>query len=133
MMNNLINGLELNSPTNINLVLETESKLGVKFPSDYKEFIVQSNGAEGTVGNVYLQLWAIDVLVELNDGYAVKEFADGLIIFGSDGGGTAYAFDTRFEKTTIVEVPFIGMDIDEITIRSDTFTGFLKYLASFSD
>ncbi|UJF35736.1 SMI1/KNR4 family protein [Paenibacillus hexagrammi] len=132
-MNNLINGLELNSPTNMNLVLETESKLGAKFPNDYKEFIVQSNGAEGTVGNAYLQLWAIDELVELNEGYAVKEFADGLIIFGSDGGGTAYSFDTRYEKTTIVEVPFIGMDIDEITIRSDTFTGFLKYLASLSD
>jgi hypothetical protein len=43
--------------------------------------------------------------------YAIREFAEGLVIFGSDSGGTAYAFDTRYEETTIVEVPFIGMDL----------------------
>ncbi|CAN7745613.1 SMI1/KNR4 family protein [Paenibacillus sp. LjRoot56] len=114
-MNYLINGLEMNPPTNMNLVMETESKLGAKFPRDYKEFIVQYNGAVGTVGNMYIHLWAIDELEELNEGYAIREFADGLVIFGSDGGGTAYAFDTRYEETTIVEVPFIGIDLDEIT------------------
>ncbi|WP_425313289.1 SMI1/KNR4 family protein [Paenibacillus mangrovi] len=82
MLNHLINGLDLNPPINMNLVIETESELGVKFPSDYKEFIVQCNGAEETVGNAYVQLWAIDELVGLNEGYAVKEFADGLVIFG---------------------------------------------------
>ncbi|WP_271754793.1 SMI1/KNR4 family protein [Cohnella sp. JJ-181] len=132
-MNKFLNGLELRSQTNINLIFETESKLGAKFPSDYKELIVQSNGAEGTVGNSYLQLWAIEELVELNEGYAVKEFAEGLVIFGSDGGGTAYAFDTRYDKTTIVEVPFIGMHLDEITLCSDTFTGILRYLSSLSN
>ena len=43
----------------------------------------------------------------------VSEFAPGLILFGSDGGGEAYAFDVREAVPIIVEVPFIGMGGDE--------------------
>lgn len=44
----------------------------------------------------------------------------------TNGGGTAYAFDARFENISIIEVPFIGMDLKEISKCSDTFVGFLN-------
>ena len=92
------------------------------------KFILTSNGGEGWVGeNSYLSLWKIDEIVSLNEAYEVSEFAPGLILFGSDGGLNAYAFDSRNESN-IVEVPFIGMDLMEVKNCGRNFVEFLKYL-----
>ncbi|WP_342430147.1 SMI1/KNR4 family protein [Neobacillus sp. FSL H8-0543] len=120
-------GLVLNPPIDRNKVKKVESVLGVAFPDDYVEFITYTNGAEGSIDENYLVLWAIDEIIELNEGYSVYEFAKGLVIFGSDGGETAFAFDTRTTEMQIVAVPFIGMDLDEVTTCSKTYNGFLKY------
>ncbi len=121
-------GLELNPPIDRNEIKKVESVLGVAFPDDYVEFITFTNGAEGSIGENYLVLWAIDEIIELNEAYSVNEFTEGLVLFGSDGGGEAFAFDTRTNETQIVAVPFMGMDLDEVTTISNTFNGFLKYL-----
>ncbi|MEQ6388713.1 hypothetical protein RZN22_05230 [Bacillaceae bacterium S4-13-58] len=65
----------------------------------------------------FLILWAIDEIIELNEAYGVNEFAKELVLFGSDGGDTAFAFDIRNNVTQIVSVPFIGMSIEKITLR----------------
>jgi hypothetical protein len=125
-------GLEVNPPIDSNKVKKVESVLGVTFPDDYVEFITYTNGAEGSIGENYLVLWVIDEIVELNEGYSVNEFAKGLVLFGSDGGDTAFAFDTRTNEMRIVTVPFIGMGLDEITTISNTFNGFLEYLLNIN-
>lgn len=121
-------GLELNPPVEENRVRKVEIELGVKFPSDYKEFISFSNGAEGSIGENYLILWSIDEIIELNEAYGVNDFANGLVLFGSDGGDAAFAFDTRTKESHIVTVPFIGMDLEAVKNCSKTFNGFLQYL-----
>lgn len=72
-------GLELNPPAEENRVRKAEIELGVKFPSDYIEFISFSNGAEGSIGENYLILWSIDEIIELNEAYGVNDFAKGII------------------------------------------------------
>ncbi len=114
----------MNPPVEGNKVKKVEAELDVTFPNDYIEFISYSNGAEGSIGENYLILWSIEDIVELNEDYGVNEFAKGLVLFGSDGGDTAFAFDKRTNETQIVTVPFIGMDLNEITTCSNTFNGF---------
>ena len=99
-----------------------------RLPNDYVSFLRMSNGAEGFVGSSYLILFATEAIESINQAAAVDRLAPGLIIFGSDGGGKSYAFDTRREEVTIVE--FFDMDIgdEEPTVRAKSFTGFLKYL-----
>jgi hypothetical protein len=121
-------GLELNPPVEENKVRKVEIELGVTFPNDYIEFISFSNGAEGSIGENYLILWSIDEIIELNEVYGVNDFAKGFVLFGSDGGDTAFAFDTRTKDLHIVTVPFIGMDIEEVKTCSNTFNGFFQYL-----
>ncbi|WP_223596755.1 SMI1/KNR4 family protein [Neobacillus bataviensis] len=121
-------GLELKPPVEEYMVKKVETKLGITFPIDYIEFISYSNGAEGSIGENYLILWSIEDIIELNEAYGVSDFAKGLVLFGSDGGDTAFAFDTRTDETQIVSVPFIGMDLEEVTTCSNTFNGFLQYL-----
>ena len=101
--------------------------LGVTFPSDYIDFMVDSNGAEGRIGDSgYLAIWSIEDLVSLNEAYSVEEFAPGLVLFGSDGGDTGYAFQSNTVR--IVEVPFIGMDLSEAKVIGSGFVQFLRYL-----
>ena len=112
-------------------VLAAGRSLGVRFPDDYVDFMVQSNGAEGSVGkNAYLALWRVEELVPLNDSYHVEEFAPELVLFGSDGGGMAYAFDRNLERPRIVEVPFIDMGIEDPTPCGYSLTEFLERLWS---
>jgi len=126
----LINGLSLNPPTTEKTINEVEKGLGIKFPCEYFELMKSANGVEGKIGeNSYIAIWQIENLIQYNEGYAVAEFAPGLLIFGSDGGDTAYAFDTRDNSMPIVAVPFIGMDIEEITFIGNTFIEFLEYLS----
>jgi hypothetical protein len=112
--------------TDIDRVLKA---LSVRPPEDYVEFMSQSGGAEGFIDESYLILWPVEQLEELNTAYHVTEFAPGLVLFGSDGADTAYGFDTRSGRSTIVAVPFIGMSLDQVEVRGHTFLEFLQSLA----
>ncbi|KNY30131.1 Cell wall assembly/cell proliferation coordinating protein, KNR4-like protein [Pseudobacteroides cellulosolvens ATCC 35603 = DSM 2933] len=125
---NLLDKMELNPPCSNEIINEVEKNLKFCFPKDYLNFLLTGNGGEGWVGeNSYLSLWKIDEIISLNEAYEINEFAPGLILFGSDGGLNAYAFDSRNEST-IVEVPFIGMDLIEVKNCGSNFVEFLKFL-----
>jgi hypothetical protein len=91
-------------------------------------YIGTSNGGDGPIGeNAYLSLWHIEQLVSLNDAYHVSEFAPSFVLFGSDGGDTAYAFDRR-EPGRIVALPFVGMRDDAAEVLGSSFAEFLERL-----
>lgn len=125
-----LNDWNLKDPANKETISEVEKSIGFTLPNQYKEFLLHSNGIEVSIGqNSYLVIWPINDLIELNNAYEVAEFAPGLILFGSDGGDTAFAFDSRVEGLPIVEVPFIGMALEEIVKSGETLIEFLNNLS----
>ena len=125
-----LRGCELRQGTSDEEIERVEKTVGRRLPTEYRNFMRRSNGAEGTLPNgKYLMLWPIDQLAELNAGYCVSEFAPGLFLFGSNGGGEAYAFDTRDEPMRIVELPFIPMSHEESTEMGTSFEAFVRVLA----
>lgn len=53
--------MELNEPSNPLEINKTEDKLKIKFPEQYKKFLLSHNGAEGSIGeNSYLVIWSIE-------------------------------------------------------------------------
>ncbi|MGP8199719.1 MAG: SMI1/KNR4 family protein [Limisphaerales bacterium] len=106
--------------------LEAESR--VRLPDDYAEFLQQANGGEGFVGNAYVILWRVEELLEMNKAYQVAEYAPGLFLFGSDGGGEAFAFDTRSDAKPIISVPFVGMELKLVRSVALNFKAFLEEL-----
>lgn len=113
----------------INMVKEVQLQLGISLPAEYLEFMIESNGADGFVGsNSYLILWPLEELASLNEASGVHEFAPGLLLFGSDGGGTGYAFDSRSDNMPIVDVPFIPLSLEEAKVCAYSFIEFLEYL-----
>jgi hypothetical protein len=102
---------------------------GKKLPADLRELIETSDGAEGFINGHYLMLWSATEIIECNKSYQVDLYAPGLLLFGSNGGGEAYAFDTRASNSMpVVRVPFIGMDLEYADVEAPTFTEFLEKL-----
>lgn len=109
------------------LVEQFESHVGFKLPKDYVEFIRHSNGGEGFIGpNAYVIFWRLDELEELNKAYQIDERVPGLLVFGSDGGGEAFAFDAR---GSVVSIPFVGMELDLARPMGASYNEFLEELA----
>lgn len=99
------------------------------FSERYKVFedhLKQTVSGEGMIGeNNYLLLWEKSEIEELNNDYETQEFLSSVILIGSDGGDVAYGIDVNGR---FVEVPFIGMDDEEVKIIADNFDGFINYV-----
>jgi len=105
-----------------------ESELGFNFPKEYADFLLESNGAEGAIGQAYLVLWSLEKIKPLNQKNEVERHAPHLIIFGSDGGDMAFAFDKHLISLPIVEIAFIDIGLEEPKMLSQTFSEFLEYM-----
>lgn len=104
---------------------EAEVQLGGKY-SKYEPFIEEMISGEGMVGEEsYLILWAKNELEQLNQDYEVDEYLHDILLIGSDGGDMAYGINAQGEY---VEVPFIGMDDDEVEVVAGDFDEFISYL-----
>jgi hypothetical protein len=108
------------------LLRTLEKTLQIELPDDYKHFLEKVNGGEGFIARHYLILWKAEEIMKYNVSYQAPDFAPSLLLFGSDGGGDAFAFDTRVIPYSVVEVPFIGMSDDDSFFIAENFTIFLK-------
>jgi len=120
-----------NAPAPDSVIRRVESDIGIRLPADYVEFLHRANGGEGFIGgNAYVILWRVEELAQMNADYEVRAYAPGLLMFGSDGGGEAFAFDTRSDAAPIVSVPFVGMDVSLARPMGRTFSEFLHQLST---
>lgn len=118
-----------NPPVGLSALQAFQKAAAFHLPQDYVEFLQRTNGGEGLIGqNAYVILWPVEDLLEMNRAYQVDEYAPGLFIFGSDGGGEAFAFDRRSDKMPVVSVPFVGMDLSLIQPLGSGFQAFLEEL-----
>lgn len=109
-------------------IAEEEKQLGLKLPVEYVDFLKLTNGGEGFIGKEYVILWGAEELASMNQSYEVQKYVPGLLIFGSNGGGEAYGFDTRTPQRPIVQVPFVGMDWGYARPMGESFSEFLRRL-----
>ncbi len=119
----------LNPPASESAIRGAASALGISLPADYVDFLRKHNGGEGFAGSNSVVLFKAEELKPFNDAYEIKEYAPRLILFGSNGGGEGYAFDTRNGSMSVVRVPFIGMELRYAKSIGKTFTDMLHQLA----
>jgi hypothetical protein len=122
-----IENAQLCQPSSLEVISEIENKLGVKFPSDYIEFVLFSNGYEGSIGESYIVIWPIEELIEANESYEVEEYTPGLILFGSDGGEEAFAFDMRTDNIKYVMVPYM-LEFEAVIDQGNSIIEFFERL-----
>lgn len=119
---------QLNSGASEDAIDITARLLNCALPSDYLNFLRSQNGGEGFIGNNYLILWKVEELAPFNQEYEVEKYAPGIILFGSNGGGEGFGFDTNKETMPIVQIPFIGMDLRYAMVMGERFIDFLNQL-----
>lgn len=125
----LFNG---NAGVTLSIIGSFQKRFGILLPSDYILFLQHSNGGEGLVGQYsYVIFWKLEELSEFNSAYQVSDYAPGIFLIGSDGGGEAYGFDMNLSPPSIVQVPFVGMDRNHAIVLSDNFNDFLCSLYNF--
>jgi hypothetical protein len=128
-MAQLLAGLDRRPGAAKTVIAEGAAQLGVPLPADYVEFLKLANGGEGFISeHAYVMLWGIEELAAMNRSYEVQKYAPGLLIFGSNGGGEAYGFDTRDRQWPVVQVPFVGMDWTLAQPKGRSFGEFLERL-----
>lgn len=104
---------------------EATVRLGDKYIK-FEPFLKDVISGQGMIGeNSYLILWKSSKIEELNDAYEVQEFLSDIILIGSNGGGSAYGLNSNGEY---IEVPFIGMDDEEVEVIAKSFDEFITYL-----
>lgn len=101
-------------------------QIDFKLPEGFIEFFKDSNGADISSDENYIVLWALTDMIQLNRDYNVDEYAPDFFIFGSNGGGTAYA--VKKSTSDIYEIPFIGMSNEEAIFKNRTFSEFIEGL-----
>jgi hypothetical protein len=129
----LLTRFQGNPPTSLESIARCQASLGVSLPSDYVQFLQRMNGGEVFIGERDLMLWSVEDFIEMNTGTYFAEAAPGLIVFGSDGGGEAFGFDTRTAPPPIVVAPYVGMEWDVAYRIAPTFDLFLQHLYKSED
>lgn len=124
----LFASFKANPPASPEAVSQCQSNLKFLLPVDYVQFLGRTNGGEGFVGKNYLRAWPVEDLIQNNNEYHVEECAPGLFLFGSSGGGEAFAFDARSTPPVIVAVPFIVMNLEDAIVIAPNFNAFLQHL-----
>jgi len=108
-------------------IRKVEAEQKFRFPKEYCELLLFSDGLYGPIGRNYLQIYSLQDALETNEKF--KEFTEGLFIFGSDGGGEAYAFDTR-NGWKIMMATFVSMGREDAVEIADTLPQFVQRLSS---
>jgi cell wall assembly regulator SMI1 len=102
-----------------------EIRLRQRFPDDYRTFLKSENGLAKWYGEVYLSLYPIEQVVELNEIHEHLAYQPELIHIGSDGGGEAIAFDFRQDPPTVILVNLVSTDWSEAIVQAESFTEFM--------
>ena len=90
-----------------------------------------ADGVEGFVGkDTYLSLYTVSDVIGAREAFLRTGAVPWLVVFGTDGAGTAYCYDTRCDPMMILEASFPGLDLDPMCVRGKSFLEFLEYLAS---
>ena len=115
--------IDRNDPPRSDEIDDFVKQITFNLPEGFIDFFKETNGANITSDNSYVALWPVTDMLQLNEGYKVSEFAPEFFLFGSNGGGEAYAI----EKDTgyIFEIPFIVMAKEDAILKSKTFAEFI--------
>lgn len=122
---------ELRPSAQTESVLELKRRLPAGIPNDYFEFLLLGDGGIGNIGGGdYAMIWPTGEIEGNNIEYEATTYAPGLVLFGSNGGGEAFAFDTTQTASSIGIVPFVGLSREEYRPIATTFLQFLNQLAA---
>ncbi len=105
---------------------EAERLLGVQFPGDYRAFVATENGVASWFGNVYLMLYPVESLPDLNQVHDHSSYLPGFAIIGSDGAAELFGFDFRVDPVPVVMVNNVSGGWEDAIRQAESFREFME-------
>ena len=66
--------LDVNNGISDDVITAAEKEMKIKFPKEYRDFMLKYNGCEGEIGQLsYISMWKIEELAELNKSYSFSQ------------------------------------------------------------
>ncbi|MCT8945198.1 SMI1/KNR4 family protein [Shewanella putrefaciens] len=117
------------NPASTEEIQALEKWLGTDLPSEYKKFLLETNGAETPIGvqepDDSVVLWSAKEISELTEAYCYEQYLPGLVAIGSDGGGESIVFDTTHnissEDWPVYRVPFGDLTKESMVLLAANF------------
>jgi hypothetical protein len=125
-LRDLVANLDTRPPGDVAALKAAAGAHGVELPGDYLDFMASSDGADGNVGERYIELWPVQRVLETALGETPY---DGVLLFAGNGANTIYGFDGQ-SAGEIVEGDWIGLAPDELIPHGRTLTELLENLAA---
>jgi hypothetical protein len=108
-----------------------QAGLGCRMPDEYLEFLRETDGYSGDVGQAgYVDVLPSSEVLPTNEANHFREWIPGFVLFASNGGGEMYAFDMRGEAPRVVSIPCIPLEPEFAVEVGSSFVDFLKRLAA---
>ncbi|CAN2249280.1 Knr4/Smi1-like domain-containing protein [Bacillus subtilis] len=114
-------------PSSPQEISNLEKKLGVTFPNDYKEFLLQHNGMEMFDG---IELLSTEGIIDYN---GVQDFPGGYVLIGYHYDGR-YVIDTNKSKNGLGYMLYLDSidDIEDAVNLNSNFEIWFDTLVSFN-
>ena len=127
LLQDLVRNLSIREPRDLEPIATLAAERGLALPTDYLDYMTQSDGGEGDVGSGYVEIWPVAKVLEVA---AIEPpVYDDFLAFAGDGANVVYGYDIA-AGGGIVEGDWIGLGRDEVIPRGRTFTEFLQSLAA---
>jgi SMI1 / KNR4 family (SUKH-1) len=108
-----------------------QAELGVAFPNELVKLLQAHDGGVGWVGDrAYVQLWAVEEIVEYNPALEAELRVPGVLLFGSDGGDGLYGVRTNGDSQMYFKFPAVGLSADVGRSLGESWDMFLNALAT---
>ncbi|MGW7104164.1 SMI1/KNR4 family protein [Streptomyces sp. NPDC054838] len=90
--------------SNDDQIAQAESRLGVRFPDDYRNFLATEGSTSRFVlpADDFLMINAIAELVDVNEAGDIQKRFPGGVVIGGDGGREMLTYDFRQEAPALV-------------------------------
>lgn len=102
-----------------------ENEIKIKFPKEYIDFMLFSNGGFGNIRDEYLEVWNLEDIVDFYENCCDCGL-DEIVAFASNGAGIGYAF--KKETLEIISIPMDSLESNYILKCSNNFIEFFNYL-----
>lgn len=109
-------------------VRDVERHFGVRFPDDYRQFVMTRGSMDQYVppADDYLMINPIEEIISLNDAGEIQSRFAGAVVIGSDGSRELLAYDFRREPPALVLLDITAPDWSSALHQAASLTEFLQ-------
>ena len=97
----------------------------MKFPADYRHFLLTQGALKGWFGDVYVEVYPVDYAIGATEAHDHQDRFPRLVLIGGDGASEAVGFDFRKQPPPVVLVNLVSAGRHEALLQAPTFTEFM--------